>query len=80
MANSTVRPLSVNSRIDAQNDAAHLDVHGDGRFVQHQQVRVGDQGQRVPDPLGLAAGQLLVFCPAMSVMPASSIARLTGIG
>ena len=39
--------------------APQLHVHGHGRLVQDQQVRVRQDRQRVPQPLGLAPGQLL---------------------
>ena len=47
------------SRIEGQNAAADLDVHGHGRLVQDQQGRVGHDRQGVTQPLGLAAGQLV---------------------
>ena len=36
---------------------AGLHVHGRGRLVQHDQLGLAADGQREPDPLGLAAGQ-----------------------
>ena len=38
---------------------ARLDVHADGRLVEHEQLRVGDDGKGEAHTLGLAARQLL---------------------
>ena len=72
---------AANARIVGQNVRAALDVHADGRLVEHEQVGVADEREGEADPLGLPAGQL-VACAARraSAMPASSSTSSTSSG
>ena len=60
---------------------AALDVHRDGRLVEHEQLRVGDERDREAHALGLAAGELL-RAPVgdRPAMPASSSTSSTASG
>ena len=50
-------PPRASSRIAAQNARRALDVHRDRRLVEHDQARVGHDGEGEQHPLALAAGE-----------------------
>ena len=59
---------------------AGLDVHRRGGLVEHDQVAFAHDGQREPDPLGLAAGQLVHPLVGEPAMPARFSVWSTGSG
>ena len=74
----TVFPRAAKRANRQPEAAAGLDVHSDGRLVEDQHRRVRDEGEREPDALGLAAGQL-VGAPAGDLRQAGELERLVDL-